>query len=836
MGVALLAAITVESPTGVEAASLHLSWDAPTTNVNGARLTDLAGYIVYLATSTPACIASASFSVPSPMAAPTAGDVVEFQLSGLEAETIYSVAIAALNQAGFESDCSTEATGVAQADFTVTPSRLDFGSTPVGTAVDRIFTVRNIGNQNLTLTVADSAPFTIVSGASFTVAPGATRDVTVRFSPTAAAGFTGNISFTADEDTLSRAATGTALMTPGPPPPDVPLLTVTYNGMLRDRVGQDNLALGGDGSLDGTLTATLRAPGGPTITRLQLRSSASGTWDTDAATPAWVLGAATALDGAFLNDPATMAVNFAVPNGGSFQLFAADFAGIEFATGVTLTLTATFSDGTTATAVTAATAIVPANPPSLALTYNGLLRDRVAPGSLGLAADGALDGTLTATLSAPGGRAITRLQLQSSAPGTWDTASPTSAWPLGVARTLDSPLLNDPATAAVNFVVADGGSFTLFAADLAGFKLAAGVTLALTATFSDGTTATAVTVRPPDHASLALSYDSKVRDRVSQGNLGLGADGAPDGTLKVWLSAPGGRTITRLQLQSSAPGTWDTDSTTSAWVLGVATTLDKALLNDPATMAVNFRVFDGGTFRLFAADWADLEFVPGTTLTVTANFSDGATASATTIAAATAAPPSLTLSYDGKLRDRVGPGSLGLGADGALDGTFTVTLSASGGRTITRLQLQSNAPGTWDTTGATGFWVLAVAPSLDGAVLNAPGTTSLTQGNCVNGLAGSDFGQVSYCNSVNFYNAANQAEAAGTLTIPALRMTGRMISSSSRSSSVGSVIVILHRVMGPLPGPLGKTLTGKIDDFVAAPGSFGGSAGFREALAKQRVG
>jgi hypothetical protein len=47
---------------------------------------------------------------------------------------------------------------------------------------------------------------------------------------------------------------------------------------------------------------------------------------------------------------------------------------------------------------------------------------------------------------------------------------------------------------------------------------------------------------------------------------------------------------------------------------------------------------------------------------------------------------------------------------------------------------------------------------------NAPGTNSLAQGNCVNGLNGSDFGQVSYCNSVNFYNAANQAN----LTIPAL--------------------------------------------------------------------
>ena len=50
MGVALLAAMTVESPRGVEAASLHLRWDAPTTNAGGSPLTDLAGYIVYVAT------------------------------------------------------------------------------------------------------------------------------------------------------------------------------------------------------------------------------------------------------------------------------------------------------------------------------------------------------------------------------------------------------------------------------------------------------------------------------------------------------------------------------------------------------------------------------------------------------------------------------------------------------------------------------------------------------------------------------------------------------------------------------------------------------------------
>jgi hypothetical protein len=325
-----------------------------------------------------------------------------------------------------------------------------------------------------------------------------------------------------------------------------------------------------------------------------------------------------------------MGLNFAVADGGSFKVFAADYADIEFVPGVTLTLTATFSDGTILTATTVAGTVTPPSPPSLTLTYDGKLRDRVGPGSVGLGADGAVDGTLTATLNATGGRTVTRLQLQSSAPGSWDTEAATSAWILGAASSLDGALLNDPATMAVNFAVADGGSFKVFAADFADIEFAPGTTLTLTVRFSDGTAVTATTVAstvtPPSPPSLTLSYDGKLRDRVGQTNLGLGADGALDGTLTATLSASGGRTVTRLQLQSSAPGTWDTDAATSAWVLGVTSTLDGALLNDQATMAVNFAVSNGGSFHVFAADWADIEFVPGTRLTLTAVFSDGTSA------------------------------------------------------------------------------------------------------------------------------------------------------------------------------------------------------------------
>jgi hypothetical protein len=41
-------------------------------------------------------------------------------------------------------------------------------------------------------------------------------------------------------------------------------------------------------------------------------------------------------------------------------------------------------------------------------------------------------------------------------------------------------------------------------------------------------------------------------------------------------------------------------------------------------------------------------------------------------------------------------------------------------------------------------------------------------GHCVNGLPGSPFGQFAYCNAVNFFQAANNAIAAGQLKVPAL--------------------------------------------------------------------
>src|SRR5204862_6774993 len=89
----------------------------------------------------------------------------------------------------------------------------------------------------------------------------------------------------------------------------------------------------------------------------------------------------------------------------------------------------------------------------------------------------------------------------------------------------------------------------------------------------------------------------------------------------------------------------------------------------------------------------------------------------------TVSPPAPTtvLGSLGKLRDKVGANPTTYSADGALDGTFRMTLqSGSGARTLTRLELRRNGGGgTWDTDAATSFWALGVSAALDGALLNA---------------------------------------------------------------------------------------------------------------------
>jgi hypothetical protein len=67
-------------------------------------------------------------------------------------------------------------------------------------------------------------------------------------------------------------------------------------------------------------------------------------------------------------------------------------------------------------------------------------------------------------------------------------------------------------------------------------------------------------------------------------------------------------------------------------------------------------------------------------------------------------------------------------------------------------------------TSVVGIWF-----GFNGNNLTLQGSRgSLRQGNCVNGIPGSIFGQFSYCNAPAFFRAANQAIAAGRLVPPPL--------------------------------------------------------------------
>jgi len=289
---------------------------------------------------------------------------------------------------------------------------------------------------------------------------------------------------------------------------------------------------------------------------------------------------ASSLDGALLNNAATTAVNMFVPDGGSLRLFASDYNGGQgFAGGLMLTVTATFSDGTSAVATTVTTAGVTVT----ALTPNqGLLGSTVAV---------TIDGTgfaSNSSVSAGSGITVTNIAFVSS---TRLTAS----------FVIDS--------------AASGG--------------ARDVTVT-TPGNGGGTRLNGFTVNVP--TAVTLSYDGKLRDKVGGGDMWLGGDGSLDATMTLRLSAPAGKTITALQLQNGIGGLWDTTAPNSSWLIGVAGSLDGAMLNDPTSMAVTAVVPDGGTLTLFASDYGNgFGFGSGRNLTVTVTFSDGTTATASAV-------------------------------------------------------------------------------------------------------------------------------------------------------------------------------------------------------------
>jgi hypothetical protein len=76
--------------------------------------------------------------------------------------------------------------------------------------------------------------------------------------------------------------------------------------------------------------------------------------------------------------------------------------------------------------------------------------------------------------------------------------------------------------------------------------------------------------------------------------------------------------------------------------------------------------------------------------------------------------------------------------------------------------------------------VVTIDFGFNGTRLLQQGATpgALSQGHCTDGMPGSPFGQVSFCNGINFFNAAFQLEKAGKLHVPFAGMSRTLVASA----------------------------------------------------------
>jgi hypothetical protein len=76
--------------------------------------------------------------------------------------------------------------------------------------------------------------------------------------------------------------------------------------------------------------------------------------------------------------------------------------------------------------------------------------------------------------------------------------------------------------------------------------------------------------------------------------------------------------------------------------------------------------------------------------------------------------------------------------------------------------------------------IVTIDFGFNGTFLIQKGATpdALSEGNCLDGMPGSPFGQVSFCNGANFFNAASRMERTGRLTIPSAGMAKNIVSSA----------------------------------------------------------
>jgi hypothetical protein len=535
-----------------------------------------------------------------------------------------------------------------------------------------------------------------------------------------------------------------------------PTIGLAFDGQLRDKVGQNESASNPDGKMDGVFTVTLNAgSGNRTVTRLHLTNTAGGIWNTQAGDGFWTLGAAAGLDTLLLN-AANDSVNFLVNEGSSFKIFAADFQNLMFVNATSFTLTVNFADGSASTgSVTINTAALPT------VTIAATAPTASEGGGAGVF-------TVTRTGSTNSGLLVyytitgtaTNGQDYQMLPSSVTIPSGQSSAIISVTPVDDSAIENSE---TVILTLTPDASYTV------------GSSGSATVTIVDNDSQTACS------PSIALGYDGAIRDRVGQGELALTPDGQADGVFSALFTGSGNNCVVmRLELnRTGLVGVWDTVPNDQFWILGAANGLDTGLIN-ANDGSVNISLLGGNSFKMFAADYASAPagfpnglFIPGSTFSLKATFSNGVTTTSSVTINSTFSGPTISLSYDGKIRDRVGQSELALNSDGQLDGVFSVTLNAgSGNRTVNRLQLSRlGAVGIRDTQAGDGYWSLGVANTLDTNLLNAANDAvnfQLSEGNTFKLFASDYQGQLfvpgsSFTLSVDFSDGAT---AIQSVTIP----------------------------------------------------------------------
>lgn len=492
---------------------------------------------------------------------------------------------------------------------------------------DGLFSVVRSGNNSAALTVHYSIGGTATNGVDYKLIssevtiPAGKYDATIRITPIADNENEGNETVTLTLVPSRTYRIGSFLTSDSLAISDEPVLptTLTFVGKVRDRVGPGNSAVASDGYMDGVFSLTL--PQGyalKTITSLSLTREQGGVWDTDPSKPSWIMGVADSTDGPLRNN-----VDGSVSLSGTNALtvFVSDNGGL-FSNGDSFELGLNFNNGGSMFIS------VGINVPALMspkLMFDGRLRDRVGPGKTALIADGSGDGTFTLSFAPDiGSRTIVGMTLTRSDGGTWDTNPSTSMWVIGVADSLDGTLQNNP-QGGLSIPINSDSTLKLFTSDNSGL-FEPGAPFKLTVLFSDGLEVKAE-ASVPGTASAQLAYIGRSADRVGRGKDQLGPDGDSDGVFEASFPA-GTSEITSMTLERTDGGSWDTNPSTSMWVVGVADKLDTELRNGPQG-AIAISVTEGNKLMLFVSDNVGL-FEAGSQFKLTIQFADGSTQVAST--------------------------------------------------------------------------------------------------------------------------------------------------------------------------------------------------------------